>query len=93
MEDSIYFIGPYETQVFKFGVTEESTVGIGINAEMDQLKCTLYNIDFNMIASGSIIFENLEEGEYFIDVEFGEMPVQYKPIVLGTEGSNREVQT
>lgn len=91
IEDHIYFIGPFETQVFKFNVTRDTTVGIGLKAEMDSLKCTLYDNQFNLIAAGSIIFENLRVGEYFIVVESDEMPVQYKPLVHGADGSITEV--
>ncbi len=90
-EDLMYFIGPFEIQAFKFNVTAESRVGIGLNAEADSLICTLYNKDFNLISTGSIIFEDLKPGEYFIVVESIDIPVQYNPIVLGADGSITDI--
>jgi hypothetical protein len=91
IEEKTYFIGPYETQVFRFEVTDTSVVGIGIETEMDLLECSLYSRDFVLLESGSIIFDSLDTGEYFIIIQSDDMPVQYKPIVLGVSGSNRDV--
>jgi hypothetical protein len=91
LEDRIYFIGPDETQAFRFTVMETGMVGIGTETEMDILNCSLYDAGSNLLGSGRLIFKTLDAGEYYFTVQSDDKPVQYKPVVLGEEGSMTEI--
>ena len=92
-------IGPSEVQAFRFYVRTAGRnavkIGIGLQAQTDSLSATLYSDEFQPLGSGALIFAELEQGTYYLVVHgepggHGE-PVQYRPVLLGLDGSLQEV--
>ena len=87
----MWFIGPHETQAFKFKVKIAGKIGVGLGVESDLLSARLYDKEFNLLGDGALIFLELSQGEYFLVVTAGEKPVQYRPIIYGLDGSLQDV--
>jgi hypothetical protein len=86
-DEPLRIIGPKEVQTYRFTVKMSGKVGIGVGVDSDLLTSRVYNRDLEVLGRGTLVFEDLQEGEYFLVVEGGQRPVQYRPIVLGLEGS------
>jgi hypothetical protein len=79
-----------EIQVFRFQVTTKATVGVGVQTESDRLQTKLLDKQFKLLATGPLVFQELEAGEYLFTVRTispSSPPVQYRPVVFGHHGS------
>jgi hypothetical protein len=84
-------IGPSEIQAFRFRVRAAGKVGIGLQAETDALSATLFSAGLRPLKRGRLLFADLEEGTYYLAVHGDSETVRYRPILLGLDGSLREV--
>ena len=94
VSDSPRLIRPGEIQVFKFNVTVNGKVGVGIRTESDQLNAKLFDSQFKLLASSPVMIQELELGEYLLTVETipqASGPIQYTPMVLGHTGGRLEI--
>ena len=92
--DGARLIRPGEIQVFKFNVTVNGKVGVGIRTESDQLDAKLFDSQFKRLASSPVMIQELELGEYLLMVETipqASGPIQYTPVVLGHTGGRLEI--
>ncbi len=92
--DSPRLIRPGEIQVFKFNVTVNGKVGVGIRTESDQLDAKLFDNQFKRLASSPVMIRELELGEYLLTVETipqASAPIQYTPMVLGHTGGRQAI--
>jgi len=79
-----------EIQVFRFQVTTKATVGVGVQTESDRLQARLFDGQSTLLATGPLVFQELEVGEYLFTVRTSRSsssPVQYRPVVFGHHGS------
>ena len=93
-EPKTWLIRPGETQVFTFHVAVEGKVGVGVRTESDQLEAKLFSSKFDLLASGPLMVQTLEPGEYLLTVETSPLasaPIQYSPVVVGHKGSEQGV--
>lgn len=89
-----WLIAPGETQVFRFDVATESTVGVGVETESDRLWAELRDEAFTLLASGPLMLEKLDAGTYLCIVRpnaDGAAPVRYRPVVYGHTGSDQGI--
>ncbi len=94
VSDNPRLIRPGEIQVFKFNVTVNGKVGVGIRTESDQLDAKLFDSQFKRLASSPVMIQELELGEYLLTVETIPQalgPIQYTPVVLGHTGGRQEI--
>ena len=94
VSDSPRLIRPGEIQVFKFNVTVNGKVGVGIRTESDQLDAKLFDSQFKRLASSPVMIQELELGGYLLTVETIPQalgPIQYTPVVLGHTGGRQEI--
>lgn len=83
-----------ETQVFRFEVSAEADVGVGVQTESDELAVRLFDTDFQEVATGPLIFGRLQPGPYLLLVTplpDAAKPVQYRPVVYGHRGSQQGI--
>jgi hypothetical protein len=89
-EGELRLIGPSEVQAFRFDVRAAGKVGIGLKSESDCLSIRLFDQSLCLIGSGALLFEQLKEGTYLLVVDGGGETVQYRPVLLGLDGSLRK---
>lgn len=80
-----HMIGEGERQVWAFSVSQQGKVGIGLEADQDQLNATLYDANFKSLGSSPYILRSLDEGRYFLVVE-AKGAVRYRPVLHGADG-------
>jgi hypothetical protein len=90
-ESPMQIIRPGELQVFRFSVKDESKVGVGLRTENDTLEARLFDEKSQLMATGPLMLKKLPPGTYLLVVETRDVPVQYRPIILGTKGSREGV--
>lgn len=94
ISDNPRLIRPGEIQVFTFRVTVKGKVGVGVRTESDQLAATLFDSQFESLASSPVMIQELEPGDYLLTVETipqASTPIQYTPMVLGHTGGRQEI--
>ncbi|MGK5094722.1 hypothetical protein WDW89_22260 [Deltaproteobacteria bacterium TL4] len=94
LSEKISLIRSGVPHVYQFEVYAKAKIGIGVRTEQDQLKGELYDSKFQWIAQGPLIFRELEPGKYIYVVSLStpsSPPVQYKPVLWGTQGSESGV--
>jgi len=89
--DERRLIRPGEYQVFRFTVKVKGIVGAGLEADIDGLDAQLFNTDNHLVAKGPLMFKELPPGEYLLVIKARGTPVQYRPVILGAEGSRQGV--
>lgn len=90
-ECPVQIIRPGELQVFRFNVEAEGSVGVGLKTESDTLDAHLLDEKSRPVASGPLILKELPPGTYLLVVETHDVPVQYRPVILGAKGSREGV--
>jgi len=90
-ECPVQIIRPGELQVFRFTVEAEGSVGVGLKTESDTLDARLLDEKSQLVASGPLILKELPPGTYLLVVEPHDVPVQYRPVILGAKGSREGV--
>lgn len=90
-ECPVQIIRPGELQVFRFTVEAEGSVGVGLKTESDTLDARLLDEESRLVASGPLILKELPPGTYLLVVETHDVPVQYRPMILGAKGSREGV--
>ncbi len=83
-----------ETQVYRFTVTADAKVGVGVHTQSDRLETQLLDSDFTLISNGPLIIEDLKAGEYIFTVksiDSDAQPVQYRPVLYGHRGSRQGI--
>ncbi len=89
-----WLIQANETQVFHFNVTTDAKVGVGVQTESDQLETRLRDRQFNLIASGPLVIQELNAGEYLFTVKSSgpaASAVRYQPVLYGNQGSRQGI--
>ena len=84
-------IRPGEIQVFRFYVQEQGNVGVGLKTENDSLEAQLFDEKSHLVATGPLVLKKLPPGTYLLVVKTRHVPVQYRPVILGTKGSRKGV--
>jgi hypothetical protein len=90
-EISTQLIRPGEIQVFRFTVKEKGKVGVGLNTESDHLDAQLFDENSRLMGTGPLVLKKLPPGTYLLVVRTRDVPVQYRPVILGTKGSREGV--
>ncbi|MCP5047231.1 MAG: hypothetical protein GY940_08670, partial [bacterium] len=90
-ESPLRTIQPGETHYFRFVVPVESKVGVGLKAQSDNLDARLLDETSKLIATGPLIIETLKPGNYLLEVQARDVPVKYRPILLGNQGSRKGI--
>lgn len=80
-------INPDETQAFRFEVTVAGKVGIGLATSSDRLTARLLDMSYREVDTGPLMIRELDPGAYILLVKGGKVPIRFRPIVLGTNGS------
>ena len=84
------FIAANEYQAWKFQVTAKGKVGIGLEADRDGLEGFLYDEKQKLLDRGSLIFDELEAGDYLLLVKgLPDSPMEYSVVLAGTQGSRQ----
>jgi len=91
INNDLHLIGPGEIQVYRFSVNKQSSVGVGLKTESDNLEAYLYDEKSTLISKGALIFNKLKPGKYILVVRAHGTPVQYYPIILGAQGTRKGV--
>lgn len=90
-ESALQLIRPGEIQVFRFHVLEQGNVGVGLRTENDSLDAQLFDEKSHLIATGPLVVKKLPPGTYLLVVKTRVVPVQYRPVIMGTKGSREGV--
>jgi hypothetical protein len=90
-EEELRLIQPGQVHAYSFKAATDTTVGCGVKTETDQLSGRLYNNASQVIATGALVYKKLDQGQYLFVVEGGSQPVQYRPVLLGANGSRQDV--
>ena len=90
-ESAMQLIRPGEIQVFRFYVQEQGNVGVGLKTENDSLEAQLFDEKSHLVATGPLVLKKLPPGTYLLVVKTRHVPVQYRPVILGTKGSRKGV--
>jgi hypothetical protein len=90
-ESAVQLIRPGEIQVFRFHVQEQGDVGVGLRTENDSLEAQLFDEKSHLVATGPLVVKKLPPGTYLLVVKTRDVPVQYRPLILGTKGSREGV--
>jgi len=90
-EIAVQLIRPGEIQVFRFHVQEQGYVGVGLKTENDSLDAQLFDEKSHLAATGPLVLKKLPPGTYLLVVKTRDVPVQYRPVILGTKGSREGV--
>ena len=80
--------------MFHFQVTTQAKVGVGVQTESDQLETRLFDAQYNLMAEGPLIIQEMEPGEYILTVTTSSSmspPLQYRPVILGQHGSQQGI--
>jgi hypothetical protein len=88
-ESQVRLIQPGEIQVYRFTVEKRSNVGVGLVTESDNLDAQLLDEHSKLIASSPLMIKNLPPGSYLLVVKTRDVPVQYRPVILGSKGSRQ----
>ena len=91
INNDLHLIRPGEIQVYRFSVNKESSVGVGLKTESDNLEAYLYDEKSTLISKGALMFNKLKPGKYILVVKAHGTPVQYYPIILGVQGTRKGV--
>jgi hypothetical protein len=93
-EEDNRLIQANETQVYRFTVTADAKVGVGVHTQSDSLETRLLDSNFNLISNGPLVIEELTAGEYIFTVKSTDpasAPVQYRPVLYGHQGSRQGI--
>jgi hypothetical protein len=92
-ETEMQIIRPGEIQVFGFTVEAEGTVnvGVGLKTESDSLEAQVFDERSRLVSTGPLMVKELSPGSYLLVVKTRDIPVQYRPILLGARGSRELV--
>ncbi len=85
--DTLRFMGPHETQVFRFDVKLAGKVGVGVRSDSDAISAKLLDRDSQVLGEGMVVFADLEQGEYLLVIQTSNRAVQYQLALEGLEGS------
>jgi hypothetical protein len=92
-ESEMQIIRPGEIQVFSFAVEAEGTVnvGVGLKTESDSLEAQVFDERSRLVSTGPLMVKELSPGTYLLVVKTRDIPVQYRPVLLGAKGSREGV--
>jgi len=92
-ESKMQILRPGEIQVFSFTVETEGTVnvGVGLKTEIDSLEAQVFDNQSRLVSTGPLMVKKLSPGTYLMVVKTRDIPVQYRPILLGAKGSREGV--
>jgi hypothetical protein len=92
-ESEMQIIRPGEIQVFRFVVETEGTVnvGVGLKTESDSLDAQVFDENSRLVSTGPLMVKELAPGTYLLVVKARDIPVQYRPVLLGAKGSREGV--
>jgi hypothetical protein len=92
-ESEMQIIRPGEIQVFRFVVEAEGTVnvGVGLKTESDSLEAQIFDERSRLVSTGPLMVKELSPGTYLLVVKTRDIPVQYRPVLLGAKGSREGV--
>ena len=84
---------PGEFHLFYINIAQNSRIGVGVQAESDDISAELYDEDFNKINDGPIMFNRLDFGRYIFVIHSlsSKTPILYQPLLYGSEGSERGI--
>lgn len=89
--DEELFITQGESHIYTFTVLNKGKIGVGVENNMDYLDVTLFDKEFKELDSGSILFNNLNKGRYYMIVSSPDKTVRYRPVVHGLPGSRQDI--
>lgn len=89
--DKELFITEGESHIYTFLVKSNGKIGLGVETDKDYLNVKLYNSEFDEVNEGSLLFNDLEKGRYFVIVSSSDKTVRYRPVVYGLSGSRQEI--
>jgi len=92
-ESEMQIIRPGEIQVFSFSVEAEGAVnvGVGLKTESDSLEAQVFDEQSRLVSTGPLMVKELSPGTYLMVVKTRDIPVQYRPMLLGAKGSREGV--
>jgi len=92
-DSEMQIIRPGEIQVFRFVVETEGTVnvGVGLKTESDSLDAQVFDEQSRLVSTGPLMVKELAPGTYLLVVKTRDIPVQYRPVLLGAKGSREGV--
>jgi hypothetical protein len=86
-----HIIGQHEEQIFSFTLPEKRKIGIGIQAQADELSGELFNDQSARIDHGPLIIRTLPPGNYLYLVKSKQSAQMYKLVLLGLFEDNRKI--
>lgn len=85
------FIANNESHVFQFQLNETTKVGLGIKTDAEHLSGKLFNSKGVLIAFGSVLVQDLHQGQYYFVVQNQASPVLYQPLFYGLQGNKTQI--
>ena len=88
-----YWLAPGESRIFRFETESEGEIGLGLQVEADNLRCTISDISHNFLGDGCQQFLKVEKGSYLLEVSapMEGRPAKFRPVILGLSGSKMGV--
>lgn len=83
-------VGSGDARTYRFVVTGEGEIGVGLQADADTLSCTLFTEAQELVGDGCHQFHRkLSKGTYYLRIEAPDdtAPRRFKPVIFGLKGS------
>lgn len=89
------WLAPGEVRLFTFDTKGKGRVGFGMQANREDLECSVYNDGYQAVGEGCHQYLNLDKGRFLLTVRNpnrpGASPIAVKPVLLGLSGDSNEV--
>ncbi len=89
------WLAPGEVRLFTFDTKGKGRVGFGMQANREDLECSVYNDGYQAVGEGCHQYLSLDKGRFLLTVRNpnrpGASPIAVKPVLLGLSGDSNEV--
>lgn len=89
------WLAPGEVRLFTFDTKGKGRVGFGMQANREDLECSVYNDGYQALGEGCHQYVMLDKGRFLLTVRNpnrpGASPIAVKPVLLGLSGDSNEV--
>ena len=78
-------LGPGDTRLYRFETTRKAAVGIGVRANADRVRTTVYDMKGTVIAQGGSVMPELDAGTWLLALHLpaDAAPVEARPALIG----------
>ncbi|MGK0362218.1 MAG: hypothetical protein ACI9U2_004538 [Bradymonadia bacterium] len=78
-------LGPGDTRLYRFETTRKAAVGIGVRANADRVRATVYDAKGAVVAQGGSVMPELDAGTWLLALHLpaNAAPVEARPALIG----------